>query len=46
MNYGQNHSSDAAAQQQKQTALEAADINQNKNSAFASVHDRRAIAGQ
>ena len=30
MNYGQNHSSDAAAQQQIQKQLEAADLNQNR----------------
>ena len=32
MNYGQNHSSDAAAQQQIQKQLEAADVNQNRTS--------------
>jgi oligopeptide transport system substrate-binding protein len=34
MNYGQNHSSDAAAQQQVQKQLEAADVNQNQTARF------------
>ena len=34
MNYGQNHSTDAAAQQQVQKQLEAADINQDPTSRF------------
>jgi len=34
MNYGQNHSTDAAAQQQIQKQLEAADINQDPTSRF------------
>ncbi len=37
-NYGQNHSSDAAAQQQVQKQLEAADIDQNQTSRFAAYN--------
>jgi peptide/nickel transport system substrate-binding protein/oligopeptide transport system substrate-binding protein len=38
MNYGQNHSSDAAAQQQIQKQLEAADINQDQTSRLAAYN--------
>ncbi len=38
VNYGQNHSSDAAAQQQIQKQLEAADIDQNQTTRFAAYN--------
>jgi oligopeptide transport system substrate-binding protein len=38
MNYGQNHSTDAAAQQAVQKQLEAADVNQNQTARFAAYN--------
>ena len=45
-NYGQNHSTDAAAQQAVQKQLEAADIDQNQTNPLRRLQLSRAVIGQ